>query len=86
MSAVVDLNGRAATVSGGVWSVAGSGAAARAWATLLNDLTPPTGVSPTVGRPDVWLARRAVGWLTRAGEQASLVEISDEQTELGRVY
>lgn len=85
MTAVISLNGRRATIEGGVWSVEGRGAAS-AWAALLNHMTPPNGVSPTVGRPDVWLARRAVDYLNRVGERAALVHISAEQHEPGRVY
>jgi hypothetical protein len=86
VSADIYLNGRRATVEHGVWSVEGDDAAARAWTRLLGDMTPPAGVSPTVGRPDVWLARRAVDWLGRAGQRAALVYVSAEQYEPGRVY
>lgn len=86
MSAVISLNDRRATIENGVWSVEGRSAAATAWATLLNDMTPQTGVSPTVGRADVWLARRAVKWLAARGERAVLVGFSLEILQPGRVY
>jgi hypothetical protein len=86
MSAVIYVGNRRATVSDGVWSMDGDDAAAVAWTRLLNDMTPQSGVSPTVGRPDVWLARRAVAWLTRAGERSALAEMSAEPYVPGRVY
>lgn len=86
MSTVIYLNGRKATVEAAVWSVEGDGAAARAWERLLNDMTPPAGVSPTVGRPDVWLARRAVAWLDSVGEMAAMMGISAEQSQPEMVY
>lgn len=85
MTAVIDLNGRQATIENGVWAVEG-GRVGRAWAALLNDMTPETGVSPTVGRPDVWLAQRAVKWLAARGQRAAIVHVSVEAFGPGRVY
>lgn len=86
MSAAISLNGRRATVSSGAWSVEGGDAAARAWAALLNDMTPPQGVSPTVGYGERWLAARAVKWLAARGVRATVTGFTLETYRAEVVY